>query len=30
MGIPTIKTGPMTVDEFYEFTDRCPTRRSGS
>jgi Uma2 family endonuclease len=24
MGIPTIKTGPMTVDEFYEFTDRCP------
>jgi Uma2 family endonuclease len=24
MGIPTIKTGPMTVDEFYEFTDRRP------
>jgi Uma2 family endonuclease len=24
MGIPTIKTGPMTVEEFYEFTDRCP------
>jgi Uma2 family endonuclease len=24
MGVPTIKTGPMTVDEFYEFTDRCP------
>jgi Uma2 family endonuclease len=24
MGIPTINTGPMTVDEFYEFTDRCP------
>jgi Uma2 family endonuclease len=24
MGIPTIKTGPMTIDEFYEFTDRCP------
>jgi Uma2 family endonuclease len=24
MGIPTIKTGPMTVAEFYEFTDRRP------
>jgi Uma2 family endonuclease len=24
MGIPTIKTGPMTVDEFYGFTDRRP------
>ena len=24
MGIPTINTGPMTVEEFYEFTDRCP------
>jgi Uma2 family endonuclease len=24
MGIPTIKTGPMTVDEFYEFADRRP------
>jgi Uma2 family endonuclease len=24
MGVPTIKTGPMTVDEFYEFTDRQP------
>ena len=24
MGIPTIKTGPMTVDEFYAFTDRRP------
>jgi Uma2 family endonuclease len=24
MGIPTIKTGPMTIDEFYEFTDRRP------
>ena len=24
MGVPTIKTGPMTVDEFYEFTDRRP------
>ena len=24
MGIPTIKTGPMTVDEFYEFTDQRP------
>jgi Uma2 family endonuclease len=24
MGIPTIKTGPMTVDEFYKFTDRRP------
>jgi hypothetical protein len=30
MGVPFIKTGPMTVDEFYEFTDRLPTRRSGS
>ena len=24
MGIPTIKTGPMTIDEFYEFIDRRP------
>jgi Uma2 family endonuclease len=24
MGIPTIKTGPMTIAEFYEFTDQCP------
>ena len=24
MGVPIIKTGPMTVDEFYEFTDRRP------
>ena len=24
MGIPTIKTGPMTIAEFYEFTDRRP------
>ena len=24
MGVPTIKTGPMTVEEFYAFTDRCP------
>src|SRR4051794_3377460 len=24
MGVPFIKPGPMTVDEFYEFTDRCP------
>jgi Uma2 family endonuclease len=24
MGVPFIKTGPMTVDEFYEFTDRRP------
>lgn len=24
MGVPFIKAGPMTVDEFYEFTDRCP------
>jgi Uma2 family endonuclease len=24
MGVPTIKTGPMTVDEFYKFTDRRP------
>ena len=24
MGVPTIKTGPMTVDEFYEFTDERP------
>jgi Uma2 family endonuclease len=24
MGVPTIKTGPMTIAEFYEFTDRRP------
>jgi Uma2 family endonuclease len=24
MGVPFIKTGPMTVDEFYELTDRRP------
>ena len=24
MGVPFIKTGPMTVDEFYDFTDRRP------
>jgi Uma2 family endonuclease len=24
MGIPTINTGPMTVDEFYEFIGRRP------
>jgi Uma2 family endonuclease len=24
MGVPFIKTGPMTLDEFYEFTDRRP------
>ena len=24
MGVPTIKTGPMTVEEFYAFTDRRP------
>jgi Uma2 family endonuclease len=24
MGIPTINTGPMTVDEFHEFADRRP------
>jgi len=24
VGVPFIKTGPMTVDEFYEFTDRRP------
>jgi Uma2 family endonuclease len=24
MGIPTIKTGPMTIAEFYEFTDQRP------
>src|SRR5262249_9475866 len=24
MGIPTIKTGPMTVEEFYSFTDTRP------
>jgi Uma2 family endonuclease len=24
MGVPTIKTGPMTVKEFYAFTDRRP------
>jgi Uma2 family endonuclease len=24
MGIPTIHTGPMTVEEFYAFTDRRP------
>jgi Uma2 family endonuclease len=24
MGVPFIKSGPMTVDEFYEFTDRRP------
>src|SRR5205823_14150801 len=30
MGIPTIKTGPMTVDEFYEFTDRRPDEEKRS
>src|SRR5215475_10559635 len=24
MGVPIIKTGPMTVEEFYAFTDRQP------
>jgi Uma2 family endonuclease len=24
MGVPFIKSGPMSVDEFYEFTDRRP------
>ena len=24
MGVPTIKTGPMTVEEFYAFTDMRP------
>jgi Uma2 family endonuclease len=24
MGVPTIKTGPMTVEEFYAFTDKRP------
>ena len=24
MGVPTIKTGPMTVEEFYSFTDTRP------
>jgi Uma2 family endonuclease len=24
MGVPKIETGPMTVDEFYSFTDRRP------
>jgi Uma2 family endonuclease len=24
MGVPFIKSGPMTIDEFYEFTDRRP------
>src|SRR5437763_15214553 len=24
MGVPIIKTGPMTVDEFYAFTDKRP------
>jgi Uma2 family endonuclease len=24
MGVPTIKTGPMTIAEFYEFTDQRP------
>jgi Uma2 family endonuclease len=24
VGVPTIKTGPMTVEEFYAFTDRRP------
>ena len=24
MGVPTIKTGPMTVKEFYAFTDTRP------
>jgi Uma2 family endonuclease len=24
MGVPTINTGPLTVDEFYAFTDRQP------
>ncbi len=24
MGVPTVKTGPMTIDEFYAFTDTRP------
>ena len=24
MGVPTINTSPMTVEEFYAFTDRQP------
>jgi hypothetical protein len=24
VGVPTIKTGPMTVEEFYAFTDTRP------
>jgi hypothetical protein len=24
MGIPRIDTGPMTIDEFYAFTDARP------
>ena len=24
MGVPKIDTGPMTVDEFYQFTDARP------
>ena len=24
MGVPTINTDPMTVEEFYAFTDRQP------
>jgi Uma2 family endonuclease len=24
VGVPTIKTGPMTVEEFYAFTDARP------
>jgi Uma2 family endonuclease len=24
MGVPTVNTGPMTIDEFYAFTDTRP------
>jgi hypothetical protein len=24
VGVPTIKTGPMTVEEFYDLTDTPP------
>ena len=24
MGVPTIKTGPMTVEEYFAFTDTRP------
>ena len=24
MGVPIINTGPMTIEEFYAFTDRQP------